>query len=451
MRIVILGAGKTGAYVATVLSEERHSVVLIDRDRQILEQVGRESDVATLFGQGPSWMLLAEQIESKPDLFFAATGDNETNLVACSIAKNLGFPKTVARIKGTDYLNHTKLDFRRLFCVDHFIGAEVLVATDLFNTIVHAGDLAVEHFAHGTIQMRSLKIPDRWDKGGISLKDLSLPTDFIVGLIRRKTAEGEAILIPRGDDHILPGDEVTIVGKAHNMHRISEVFKTAENKIRSVILFGGSSIAEHLAFLLGEQKISVRIIEKEETKCHELANKLPHATILNRDGKDLHFLHSEGVETSDAFVSCTENDEENFLVAALAGQLNCPKPIALLNDATYTQIFEKVGVVPASSSRVKIANRILSILHEESILSVGSLCCDAAKIIELKVAPSSPLIGIPLADLGSRLPKDFLIAMIENRGNISIGSGIQTLSPHDTVIAICHPQRIPEIPPLFHT
>ncbi|MBI3508966.1 MAG: NAD-binding protein, partial [Chlamydiia bacterium] len=236
MKVAILGAGRTGSYAASILSQKGHDVILIDKDAKRLEQISRSNDIATLHGTAPNWKLFEEVGETQPDLFFAATGQDETNLVACSIAKNLGFPKTIARVKSRDYLDHTRLDWGRLFYVDHFIGAEVLAAQDLFKVLVHAGDLAVEHFAHGAIQMRTLLMPSRWEKGSTPIRELNLPQDLIIGLIRRKMTEGERILFPHGNDSLLPGDEVTVVGEAKVMQRLHEIFHCPERKVRSAIL-----------------------------------------------------------------------------------------------------------------------------------------------------------------------------------------------------------------------
>lgn len=448
MNIVILGAGKTGSYVASTLAEEEHNVILIDKDVKALEQVGRESDVATIHAAAPSWKLFEDLIENKPDLFFAATGDDETNLVSCSIAKNIGFPKTIARIQARDYLNHSRLDFGRLFFVDYFIGPEILAAQDLFKLLVHTGDLAVEHFAHGAIQMRTIQIPDRWDKADLPISRLSLPEDLIAGLIRRKQADGEIILIPHGGDSILPGDQVTLVGEAKIMHHLHEIFHTPDVRAASILIVGGSPVAVHLTHFLCQQKIDVRIIEKNLARCEELAELLPQATIINRDGRDPQLLRSERVQDVDALVSCTHFDEKNFLIASLAKQLGCRKAIAQITNGGLSPILEKVGVTAALSGRVNVANRILSILDEETTLSVASLSCDCAKIVELKVSPSSKVVGIPLSDLD--LPKGLLIAVIESQGRVMIGRGNRILRSEDIVIAICHPVQIPKLQQLFH-
>lgn len=448
MNIVILGAGKIGSYVAKALSEEEHNVILIDKDVKALERAARECDVATIHAAAPNSRLFEDLIENRPHFFFAATGDDETNLVCCAIAKNLGFQKTVARVTGRDYLNHSRLDFGRLFYVDYFIGPEVLAAQDLCKVLVHSGDLAVEHFAHGAIQMRTIQIPDRWDQGGTPICKLTLPPELIAGLIRRRMTDGESVLIPHGDDHILPGDQVTLVGEAKVMHRLHEIFHSPETDIRSVVLVGGSAVALHLTHFLCQQKIHVRIIEKNEDRCNELAELLPQATIINRDGRDPQLLRSEKIQEADALVSCTHFDETNLLIAALAKEIGCPKVFAQVTDAQIIPILEKLNILPALSPRVNVANRILSILDEETTLSIASLSCDCAKIVELKVAPTSKVVGIPLSEL--KLPKGLLIAVIESQGRVMIGRGSRVLCPEDIVIAICHPIQIPKLQQIFH-
>ena len=280
------------------------------------------------------------------------------------------------------------------------------------------------------------------------IRDLKLPDDLIAGLIRRKMTEGERILFPHGEDHILPGDEVTFVGEARVMHQLHDLFHLSERRIRSIILVGGTAVAEHLAHALTAQKISVRIFDTNEKRCDELAERLPEGTLINRDGSDPQVLLSERIQDADALVSCTHHDGTNFLIAALAKELGCKKTVSLIGDASYTPILQKAGVIPVLSVQVNVANRVLSILHEETILSVASLNQDQAKIVELKVSSSSPLVGIPLSDL--KLPKDFLIAVIESRGRVMIGRGNRILSPDDTVIVICHPQQLPQLPSYFH-
>ena len=117
MNIVILGAGEIGSYLAQVLAKEQHSVTLIDKDPIILEKVSEKADVATLLGYGSRWKILDALIENEPDIFIAMTGDDETNLVSCAIAKNLGYPKTVRSEEHTSELQSHSFISYAVFCL----------------------------------------------------------------------------------------------------------------------------------------------------------------------------------------------------------------------------------------------------------------------------------------------------------------------------------------------
>lgn len=448
MKIVILGAGGSGCYAAAVLSEQQHDVTLIDHDPKAIDQVNRETDVATILSSMPNMGVLATLLENKPDLFCALTGDDETNLVSSALAKSVGFPKAVARIKSHEYLRSDVLPIGKLFHVDHLIGAEMLSAQDLFKLLAHSSDSAFQHFANGSVLMRSLVVPEQWSKADVAIQDLELPEHLIVGLIRRKTANGEQVLYPHGEDTIQPGDEVTLIGESIRMNALHDIFQIAEKRMKSVILVGGSVVAEHLAYLLLQLKISVKIIEKDRERSLILADRLPRATIINRDGKDPLLLTEENVGSCDAIVLTTQNDGDNFLIGALALHLGCPKALALVSDPAYLPLFEKLKILTAPAERVNLTDRLLAILHESSFRSVVTLSNESAKIVELKVPASSQLLGVPLSKL--RLPKDLLIAVIENHGKVMIGHGESILCPNDTVIAMCSQTRLEQLHQLLH-
>lgn len=455
MNIVILGAGSIGSYLAQVLSKEEHNVTVIDRNPKTLEKIARSADVGTRLGSGTDWQLLEDLIEQVPHLFIAVSHEDETNLTACAIAKNLGYPKTVARIKQNSYLNRSRLDFGRLFFVDHFIGIDVIVAQDIFKCIMNPGNAAVENFAHGAVQMRTIVIPQHWQFAEKKLMNLHLPGNLLISLIRRNASERhdpaskESIIFPRGNDVLFPGDEITVIGETKIMLQLQKIFGTSQKHIKSVVIAGGSTVAIHLCRILEAQGISVKIIEKDEDVCIRLAEDLPHATILNQDATDLNFLLAEKVNYTDAFVACTSSNETNILSAALAKQSGCEEVIALVSDASYAPLLRRLGIFYTVSARVSFANRIHSIVQAGSVISVASLYENQAKIMEIKISSDSQIVGIPISELSSYLPQDFLIALIENRGRIMIAKGNNILAPGDTVILITSPKHVQELEKIF--
>lgn len=453
MNIVIIGAGAIGSYVAALLSQEENDVTLVDTDQGKLDRLSRGMDIASRQGSGTDWQLLDQLTELKPDLLAALTPRHEINLVSCAIAKNLGFPKTIARVTDPIFFQRSVLDFERIFHVDHFIAPDILVAQDIFKTIISPEALSVETFAHGAIQMRTVQVPKQWRHGDKKLYQLGIPRGMMIGLIRRPTGNDdnshEPIIFPHGNDVILPGDEMTVIGESDVIDKYCQPFAGDNPKVGSAVIMGGSNIAVCLARILVLHGIRVRLIEQDYQRCCDLAEQLNGITLIHHDGTEMEFLKGERIDNTDVFICCTGKDETNLLAAALAKQLGCRSVISVLADTHYLSLVRKLGISHAVSPRISAANRVLAVAREHSVSSMISMYEGEAEILELKVSPQSKFIGIPLAELGPSLPKDFLIAVIQNRGRIMVAHGARILSPGDTIVLISHPRHIKDLEEIF--
>lgn len=449
MNIVIVGAGDIGSYMASVLSKDQHNVILVDQDGRRLENVAASLDVATRLGSGTDWQLLDDLRELNPHLLIAVTDDDETNLVSCSIAKQLGYPRTICRIRDNKYLNRTRLDFASLFDVDYFFSPELLVAHEIFKIMSCPGALTVENFAHGAVQMRTVGVPEKWHKYDKPLKKLNLPPGIMVGLIRRHVDSGgsaeKIVIFPHGDDVIKPGDEVTFIGETDVAEHVHHLFGGVHHPVSSVVIVGGSLTAINLAKILDRRGIRTRIIEKDYEKCCRLSELLPKTFITHHDGTDLEFLKSEKIGLADVFVACTHQDEVNVLAALLGKEAGCKEVIVMLSNTTYYPVMEQLGLIHTVSPRVNAASHILSQILSGKVTSLVSLYDNQAEIMEVNVSMDAKVAGIPLSELGPLLPQDFLIAMIQNRGRIMIANGNRIISPGDTVIVITSPKHIEEL------
>jgi trk system potassium uptake protein TrkA len=458
MNIVIIGAGDVGLYIATILSKEQHNIILVDKNGKKLQEAASSLDVATREGSGTDWQLLDDLLELSPNLLLALTDNDEVNLVACSIGKHLGYPRTVARVRDNRYLNRTRLDFARIFEVDYFIGPDILVANDILKYMITPGSLAVENFAHGAVQLRTISVPQKWKKYDKPLSSLNLPKGLIVGLIRREIRETKSssnfshahqVIFPHGDDYILPGDEVTFIGETDVIADANHFFNISQKSVQSAVILGGSLTGINLAKLLARRDIHVRIIDKDYDVCCELTELLPSCTIIHHNGTDYEFLLSEKVDQTDVFVTCTRSDETNLMAAMLAKQAGCENVVVMLSNTSYTSLLPQLGINYAVSPRISAANHILSQVLSGKVTSLVSLYENQAEIMEINVSLDSKIVGIPLASLGPLLPKDFLIAMIQNRGRIMIANGNRIISPGDTVIVITNPKHARELEKIF--
>lgn len=444
MNIVIIGAGNIGQYMAELLSKSEHHVIVVDIDKKKLESLSSDIDVTLKEGSGTDWQLLDNLLELSPDWLIALTNDDETNLVSCSIAKHLGYPNTIARIGDNKFLNRTRLDFGRIFDVDYFIGPELLVAEDMLKYMFGKGAIAVEHFAHGAVQLRTLKIPKNWKKEK-TLSQLDIPAGMMVGLIKRDSK----IIFPHGKDLLLPDDEVTFIGETDAMEELSNYLGIDKSEMKSVVIVGGTKVGINLAQLLEKKGIRARLIDKDYNQCVYLADKLLKTTIVNFDATDIGFIREDKIAEADLVAMCTRHDETNLLGALLLKEEGAKEVITMLSSSGYESISKKIGIHQVSSTRTSAANQILSLLLSGSTTSLISLYDNQAEVIEIRVSADSEVAGIPLSELGPLLPTKFLIAMIENRGRIMVANGSRIISPGDTVIVITDPKHVHELERIF--
>ncbi|MFZ0565015.1 MAG: Trk system potassium transporter TrkA [Chlamydiales bacterium] len=458
MNIIVIGASDIGVHLVTIFSQRNYGIILIDKNPYKLEQLARDLDVAIRLGSGTDWELLEELMELSPDLLVALTNHDETNLAACTIAKNLGYPQTVARVRSNKYFLKSRLSFERLFCVDYLIGPERLTADTISNMILIPDSIHTENFAHGSVQMRTVSVPSRWKRAGVPLanrKELELPERLMVGLICRETSrkargsEKEHLIFPHGKDALQSDDEVTFVGESEAMKKLHKFFGIPQKIPKSVMIVGGSLIGINLARKLQEHNIRISMLDRDFNKCRYLSEILPNTTVINRDGTDYRFLQSEKVEGVDIFVACTRDDEVNFLAATVAHDLGIQKVIISLTDTSYQPLLDRLGIAHAASPRITASNRILSIARERMVVSVVSKYNNQAEIMEVKVSSASKIAGIPIKHLGPELPQDLLIAMIQSRGRIFIAEGTRVLTPGDTVIVVSRPEYLQEVKKLF--
>ena len=119
MNIIIVGGGKVGSTLVEQLAKEGHDITIIDQDYKIVEELTNTYDAMGVVGNGASYGILSEAGIEKADLFIAVTGQDELNLLCCTVAKRVGNLAAIAMVSncpvahliifGNLYLNHVYL------------------------------------------------------------------------------------------------------------------------------------------------------------------------------------------------------------------------------------------------------------------------------------------------------------------------------------------------------
>ena len=150
-------------------------------------------------------LLVEENLESM-DAFIATTGDSETNIMSCLMAKSKKIKKTIALVENMDYFN-----LSQSIGIDTLINKKLLAANDIFK-FVRNGDIVAEIVEF--IVNENSKVLNK------KIKDLNFPLSAIIGGVIRNN-QGRIAL---GDFDIQLGDRVLVCSKPESIKKVESLF-----------------------------------------------------------------------------------------------------------------------------------------------------------------------------------------------------------------------------------
>ncbi|MCO1600737.1 Trk system potassium transporter TrkA [Desulfosporosinus nitroreducens] len=439
MRIVIVGAGKVGFSLAQRLSEEGHEITVIEQDEERRLIVQNSLDVMTISGNGASPQILADFGLLKADLMVAVTDRDEVNMIACMAAKQAGISRTIARVRNQEYAGRNQLDFNKALGIDLTINPEMVTAVEISRILLTPAALDVEDFGDGKVRLLEVRVRAESPYVNIELKRLTLPDQIlVVGILRQNR-----MIIPHGTDCLLPQDSVFFVGAQAAIEEFSEHFSETKTKIQRVMIIGAGRIGRHLAKILDQVGISVKVIEKSRERCNELAKIIDKGLVLCGDGTDIDLLIEEGVGETDAVVCLTSDDKLNLLLALLAKDLGTQKTIVRVGRSEYMSLMGKVGVDVILSPRLLTAGVILRQVRQGEVVSVSLLEGAKAEAMEIVVSAKSSIIGRKLKD--AKIPDNILIGALVRGNELIIPDGNTILQAGDRVVIFTLPNLVKKI------
>lgn len=176
----------------------------------------------------------------------------------------------------------------------------------------------------------------------------------------------------------------------------------------------------------------VKIIEQNQERCRDLAERLPDVLVLRGDGSDIDLLKREGIKETDGFVAVTGIDEENLLLSLLAKQVGAKRVVAKVSRPSYTPLVERLGVDAAISPRLIMVSEILRFIRGGRLLSLFLLLNGQAEVFELIVQKGSKIAGRPLKASG--MPKGAIVGAILRGDDAIIPEGNDVIMENDRLV-----------------
>jgi trk system potassium uptake protein TrkA len=437
MNIIVLGAGQVGATIVEALHSE-HAVTVLDLDQARLSAISYRFDVRTVEGNGATRRVLQEANVEKANLVLACTSRDEINLVASMLVKKLSDAQTIVRTSNPEYIEAWQ---ERQIDVDFMVSSELETAHAVSRTIGVPAARQTDVFADGQVQIVEFDVPKDAPADELvarKLKEARIPPDSKVASIIR----GGGAIVPRGEESILPGDRVIVIGSPVAAREWSRAMARGERTLDDVVIFGGGETGLAIARLLLEQRIRVRLVEPKPERAREIAELVPDARVFQATGLDTDFLERERIGQAGAAIFAMREDSKNLYASTLAKVHGLGFTIAIVHEPISVEVFERAGIDVAVNPRSVTAEEMIRFAHDPRIRQLAMLEGDRFEILDITVREESKLVNVPFKDLpmtGS------LIGAIVREGSAIFPHGGDMLEPGDRAIIFTESRRVPEV------
>jgi trk system potassium uptake protein TrkA len=216
-RIMIVGGGRIGFYVAKTMEERNLSVKIIEQDAErckfLLKSLKKS---VILHGDGSDQKLLEEENINDMDVFAAISNNEELNIMASLLAKSRGVKKVITVVNKTDYLP-----------LAHNLGIEAvlsprLITADTILKYVRSGNiLSLTTIAEGKAEIMEAEAKDGSILIGKTLREVELPQKTLIGAIIRNNN----VIIPSGNDKIAGNDKLIIFTLRDSIRQVEDLLR----------------------------------------------------------------------------------------------------------------------------------------------------------------------------------------------------------------------------------
>jgi trk system potassium uptake protein TrkA len=372
MRIICIGYGRLGSQVVRLLDTKQHEVVVLDKERSVLERHDRDLHARFIFGNAIDEDVLRQAGAEKADALFALTRDENTNLMAAQVGRVVfKIPRVIAVV----YDAPREETFRAA-------GIETLPIT------VAGAEYLVRQIELPPEERPSFQ--QAWDRAKGHAAEAPLPA------------------IPRG---VRPPDQPFYV-----------------------VVMGGGRVGYFLTKALRENNIEVTILE-ESQKIFDLVTKQVDCPVILGEGSSVSVQEQAGVSRANVFVAVTNHDHDNLIACQIAKRrFGVPKTVARVKNPRNELVMQKLGVDVTVSSTAIITALIQSELPTSRIRTVLDLRTGGLELMEYCLDSESPVAGQRLRQLA--LPADCNLVTVLRKGEAIIPRGDTVLEKGDTILAL---------------
>ena len=452
MNIIICGAGRVGFTIAKLLSEQNHSITIIDQSSEDIQKINASLDVKAIVGKATYPSILEKANASDADMIIAVTKNDEINMLICQIAFSIfNIQKKIARIRSQDYLNpkFSKVYNKENLPIDVIISPELEIAKSLQRKLEAPGALDNVPFAENKIRLLEISVNKTCPLIGIKLNELTKKFPKleanILGVVR-----DEKFIIFKKNDVMKENDKAYVIINASQVQLTLSAFGHNEKISNKILIIGGGNIGFNLAKNIEQSFDSarVKIIEKDKNRSEFIANELNNSIVINGNGLDEDVLAEANLNEIETVLALTNDDEDNLMVSVLVEKFSQNKrTMALINKPNYSLLQSSLKIDDLIDPRMNTVSSILKHVHKGTIETAYSILNGEYEVIEAEIINTSELINKELKN--SNLPEEIRIGAILRGEDIIIPRSNFVFQKEDIVVFLAKRDHLSVVENMF--
>ena len=452
MNIIICGAGRVGYTIAKLLSEQNHSITVIDQSSDDIQKINDSLDVKSIVGKATYPSVLEKANAKEADMIIAVTKNDEINMLICQIAYSVfNISKKIARIRSQNYLDpkFLKIYNKENLPIDVIISPEIEIAKSLLRKLEAPGALDNVTFAQDKIRLLEIFINENCPLIDIALNEITKKFSKlkanILGVIRN-----EKFIILKKNDIIKKKDKAYVIINSDQMALNLAAFGHDEKVSSKILIIGGGNIGFNLAKNIEESFDSARIkiIEKNKERAEFIANELNNSIIINGDALDEDVLAEANLDEVETVLALTNDDENNLMVSVLVEKFSKDKrTMALINKPNYALLQSSLKIDDLIDPRMNTVSSILKHVHKGTIQTAYTLLNGEYEVIEAEIIESSELINKKLKE--ADLPDEIRIGAILRNDEVIIPRSNFVFNQDDLVVFLAKRDQISLVESMF--
>ena len=452
MNIIICGAGRVGFTIAKQLTEQNHSITIIDQSSEDIQKISDSLDVKAIVGKATMPSVLEKAHNDETDMIIAVTKNDEINMLICQIAYSLfKIPKKIARIRSQDYLNpkFAKIYNKENLPIDVIISPELEIAKSIQRKLEAPGALDNVPFADNKIRLLEILIDKKCPIVNIQLNELTKKfpklNANILGVVRN-----EKFIFLKKNDLMKKDDKAYVIINSSQMKETLSAFGHNEKISNKILIIGGGNIGFNLAKNIEQSfdEARIKIIEKDKSRAEFIANELNNTLVINGDGLDEDILTEVNLEEVETVIALTNDDEDNLMVCVLVEKFSKNKrTMALINKPNYSLLQASLKIDDMIDPRMTTVSSILKHVHKGTIETAYTILNGEYEVIEAEIIETSELINKELKN--SNLPDGIRIGAVLRKDEIIIPRLSFVFQKKDIVVFLAKRDQLPVVENIF--